>query len=223
MKNELIINTQNFIRTKKKLKKSLEKRNIDVSLSESGEILSEILGFKNNFELQSHLSTYSKKENNNVIKNYLDDIVFIYRSFFEYLSIEIVELKNKEPNYLSKIKNIHDLHALIALKINFLDLFYDDILHRKDENILEKAKYVISFSRLRNLSTDLRILTHKNIYQKFHHIFDNYHNIEYYCFTNLKNRDNFWLQPPFNRDNFSNKEKNEIKQEINKKISSLSI
>jgi len=53
MKNNLVINDANFTRTKKKLKKSLEKEGISLPLSKIGEILADSLGFKNTFDIQT--------------------------------------------------------------------------------------------------------------------------------------------------------------------------
>ena len=83
MKNNLVINDANFTRTKKKLKKSLEKEGISLPLSKIGEILADSLGFQNTFDIQKNLLNI--EESTSLSKKYLDDIIYILEEFLKYM------------------------------------------------------------------------------------------------------------------------------------------
>ena len=64
MSQDILINEESFTRTKKKLKKLLEEKGLNVSLCEASEILSKSLGFKNTFELQRSVFSNIEKISN---------------------------------------------------------------------------------------------------------------------------------------------------------------
>lgn len=54
MSKSIVIDKESYIRTKKKLKKSLETKGVSLTLSEVSDVLAQSLGFKNEFDIQKN-------------------------------------------------------------------------------------------------------------------------------------------------------------------------
>lgn len=202
MKNNLVINDENFSRTKKKLKKSLEKEGVNLSLSRIGEILAQSLGFQNVFDIQQNIP--AKSNTDNLKTKYLDDIIYIYEIFYKYLNFDILEIKKtvQHPKFQTsdiglkyQLNYIDNINYLVFMKKTYLTEFYYDILSGEDESVLEKLHDFTTFSLLRHLCNDLYKITGRETYKKFYTLMDDYHNLEaYYLIPNNKRAD-FWIQP----------------------------
>lgn len=202
MNNNLVINDENFSRTKKKLKKSLEKEGVNLSLSKVGELLAQSLGFQNVFDIQQNLP--SKSNSDNLTKKYLDDIVYIYETFSKYLNFDIIEIKKVSQNPKFQTSNIgvnyqqnyiDNINYLVFMKKTYLNEFYYDILSGEDESILQKLNEFSSFSLLRHICNDLYKITGRETYKKFYTLMDDYHNLEQYYLIENNKRSDFWIQP----------------------------
>lgn len=97
MKNPIIIDKKRFNRVKKLLKKTLEKQNINISLSESGEIVSKSLGFTDNNHIE-------KTDFNDIVS--LNNELPSYNTKKIYLEYIISVLKYIEEDLLKRKENI---------------------------------------------------------------------------------------------------------------------
>lgn len=210
MKNNLVINDANFTRTKKKLKKSLEKEGISLPLSKIGEILADSLGFQNTFDIQKNLLNI--EESTSLSKKYLDDIIYILEEFSKYLNYDMPKIHKKLENikytFQYRIEHFIEMNRFISIKNIYLRENYDDILTGAISNIEDdNLSTIIGRTRLaflRNSVISLYKLTGRRVYRDFYQLMDDYHNIESYYFMNTEARKTFWIKPvmPTHNDNY---------------------
>lgn len=209
MKNNLVINDANFTRTKKKLKKSLEKEGISLPLSKIGEILADSLGFQNTFDIQKNLLNI--EESTSLSKKYLDDIIYILEEFLKYITYDMVKINQKlkhihytqfyHPEYFNEILRC------ISIKTIYLKQYYEPILLGTFANISEETEFTIKrayFSSLRYFARHLYECTGRRAYNDFYTVMDDYHNIEIYYLLNTEERETFWIKPviPTEKSNY---------------------
>ena len=210
MKNNLVINDANFTRTKKKLKKSLEKEGISLPLSKIGEILADSLGFQNTFDIQKNLLNI--EDSTSLSKKYLDDIIYILEEFSKYLNYDIPKIHKKLENikytFQYRIEHFIEMNRFISIKNIYLRENYDDILTGAISKIEDdNLSTIIGRTRLaflRNSVISLYKLTGRRVYRDFYQLMDDYHNIESYYFMNTEARKTFWIKTvmPKHNDNY---------------------
>lgn len=201
MTNNLIINDENFTRTKKKLKKALEKEGISLPLSKIGEILADSLGFQNTFDIQKNL--LNTEDTSSLVKKYLDDIIYISEEFSKYLNYDMHKIHKKLTNikhtFEYRVEHFIEINRFMSIKNIYLKENYDDMLTGNISNIEDdNLSTILGRTRLaflRNSAIYLYKITGRSIYRDFYQLMDDYHNIESYYFINKEARENFWIKP----------------------------
>lgn len=194
MKNSLTINEQNFTRTKKNLKKQLEKEGVDLPLSKIGEILSKSMGFQDFFEIKKNI--LNDQEINHPKKRYFDDIIYIYEIFVKHFNFDSLKIKEdfKSDNFSYRDHTLEHLSNIIHFKINCFYELYDDFLSGDNSSILGNLRpYNLTF--LRDFSNIIYHKTGIEAYKILSKVMDDYHNVEIYYYIEKDIRPGWLVQP----------------------------
>lgn len=102
MSNNILNNQESFTRTKKKLKKILEEKGLNLTLCETSDILAKALGFKNTFDLNKNYFEYNQIKNLQKVED---------AGYNENHNEEVKSIINKTPEGLQLLegKNINGM------------------------------------------------------------------------------------------------------------------
>lgn len=102
MSNNILNNQESFTRTKKKLKKILEEKGLNLTLCETSDILAKALGFKNTFDLNKNYFEYNQIKNLQKVEG---------AGYNENHNEEVKSIINKTPEGLQLLegKNINGM------------------------------------------------------------------------------------------------------------------
>lgn len=207
MKNQqFFITEESLSRAKKQLKKELNNKGIELSLSQSANLIAKSFGFNDEHEMQSFIKNQYKK------LNYIDDLSFYHNVTKEeedyfYRIIEIwsnasVYIKDNISNIMKNTENLENEEAIQTIKSINQVIDTAEYMIKNRKSILHGNLYLgenrvdlFSMAITRHKMLLLSELTSDNNYKTFYNLMDNYHNIEKYFYLSHEMRKDFWLQP----------------------------
>lgn len=99
--NDIILNSQNLTVSKKNLKKSLAALGVDITLSNSANVLAQTFGFKHEHELQENLkNTVFQQNTYELLSFYFDELLELFE-----LGINLTKKYQNNANDIFDCKN----------------------------------------------------------------------------------------------------------------------
>lgn len=189
--NNITLNNQNLTVSKKNLKKALEAMGIEITLSNSANILAQTFGFKHEHELQENLKkTIFEQDDYELLSFYFDELL----ELFELGVNLIAKYKNNAFNIFdsanSGITSFDDFTVQKMHEIRDLFKTNKDIIIYFGMNL----PYFRVVRRLFN-TVSLRNLGKENHDFYLFYQFYNYHNIEPYFLMKNEHRKDSYFQP----------------------------
>ncbi len=133
MSSNILNNQESFTRTKKKLKKILEEKGLNLTLCETSDILAKALGFKNTFDINKNYFDVKSQKPDEITNNIVDDNERLANKAFQ-----AKELKKDIRQMLNKVilKNFKG-NIVIAGKVGSgVSTIIDEVLSFDNKKIL---------------------------------------------------------------------------------------
>lgn len=189
--NDIILNSQNLTVSKKNLKKSLAGIGIDITLSNSANVLAQTFGFKHEHELQENLKNTTFQQNNyELLSFYFDELL-------ELFELGILLIKKYQNNAVdifdypnSGISSFGEITVQKIYGIRDVFKYNKDLIIKNGINLhhLQVVRRLFNQVTLRKLGRD------SHDFYLFYQFY-NYHNVEpYFLMDNVLRKDSY-LQP----------------------------
>lgn len=189
--NDIILNSQNLTVSKKNLKKSLAAMGIDITLSNSANVLAQTFGFKHEHELQENLkSTVFQQNTYELLSFYFDELLELFE-----LGINLIKKyqNNADVIFDSNNSGISSFSEITVHKIYEIR----NLFKANKELIIKNGINLIYMQVVRRLfnQVSLRKLGRDNHDFYLFYQFYNYHNVEPYFLMDTDTRKENYMQP----------------------------
>jgi hypothetical protein len=189
--NDIILNSQNLTVSKKNLKKSLAAIGIDITLSNSANVLAQTFGFKHEHELQENLKNTTFQQNNyELLSFYFDELLELFEvgitliKKYQNNASDIFDCKNSGMSSFSE-RSVHKIYEIREVFKSNKELI---IKNGVNLQYLQVVRHLFNQVTLRNLGRN------NHDFYLFYQFY-NYHNVEpYFLMDNVIRKENY-LQP----------------------------
>lgn len=189
--NDIILNSQNLTVSKKNLKKSLAAMGIDITLSNSANVLAQTFGFKHEHELQENLKNTLPQQNNyELLSFYFDELLALFE-----LGITLIKKYQNNADDIFDCRN----SGMSSFTEQSVHKIYEirDVFKANKELIIKNGINLLYMQIVRRLfnQVTLRNLGRANHDFYLFYQFYNYHNVEPYFLMDSVTRKENYLQP----------------------------
>lgn len=189
--HDIILNSQNLTVSKKNLKKSLSAIGIDITLSNSANVLAQTFGFKHEHELQENLkNTVFQQNTYELLSFYFDELLELFElgvnliKKYQNNAVDIFDYSNSGIDSFGDI-TIHKMHEIRDIFRTNKDLIIKNGVNLHYLAVVRRFFNHVSLRKLGKANHDFYLF-----YQ-----FYNYHNVEPYFLMDNVLRKDYYLQP----------------------------
>ena len=183
--NDIILNSQNLTVSKKNLKKSLAAMGIDITLSNSANVLAQTFGFKHEHELQENLKSIVFQQDTYELSELFEMGIHLVKKYQNNAS-DIFDSKNSGMYSFSE-RSVYKIREINNVFKSNKDLIIKNGINLQHLQVVRSLYNQVTLRNLGKENHDLYLF----------YLFYNYHNVEPYFLKDNVIRKDYYLKPEF--------------------------